>query len=112
MALHSKVATFRSLATAVRIATRPGGPSMLERAQAMPRLVRAVRSGDHGAARDLDARLQPLWSLFREFSSLRVMYACANALGRCRLDPPRPILPLPEFARDRVVQTLRSLELH
>ena len=47
MALHSKVATFRSLATAVRIATRPGGPSMLERAQAMPRLVRAVRSGEY-----------------------------------------------------------------
>ena len=47
MALHSKVATFRSLATAVRIASRPGGPTMLERAQAMPRLVRAVRSGEY-----------------------------------------------------------------
>ncbi|KGN41775.1 YkvA family protein [Knoellia aerolata] len=47
MALHSKVATFKSLATAVRIATRPGGPSMVERAQAMPRLVRAVRSGEY-----------------------------------------------------------------
>ena len=46
MAMYSKVATFRSLATAVRIATRPGGPSMLERAQAVPRMVMAVRSGD------------------------------------------------------------------
>ena len=47
MALHSRVATFKSLATAVRIATRPGGPSMVERAQAVPRLVLAVRSGEY-----------------------------------------------------------------
>jgi len=47
MALHAKVSTFKSLATAVRIATRSGGPSMLERAQAVPRLVKAVRSGEY-----------------------------------------------------------------
>lgn len=47
MALHSKVSTFKSLATAVKIATRPGGPSMIERAQAVPRLVKAVRSGEY-----------------------------------------------------------------
>lgn len=47
MALHSKVATFKSLATAVKIATRPGGPSMMERAQAVPRMVKAVRSGEY-----------------------------------------------------------------
>jgi uncharacterized membrane protein YkvA (DUF1232 family) len=47
MAMASKVSTFKSLATAVRIATRPGGPSMLERAQAVPRLVKAVRSGEY-----------------------------------------------------------------
>ena len=74
-------------------------------------IVRAVRVGDAETARAWDARLQPLWSLFREFSSLRVMYACAGALGLSRLDPPRPILPLPDSARDRIVQTLRNLEL-
>ncbi|PRY56091.1 uncharacterized membrane protein YkvA (DUF1232 family) [Knoellia remsis] len=47
MALHSKVSTFKSLATAVKIASRPGGPSLAERAQAVPRLVRAVRSGEY-----------------------------------------------------------------
>ncbi|WP_404383461.1 DUF1232 domain-containing protein [Knoellia locipacati] len=47
MAMASKVTTLRSLATAVRIATRPGGPSLVERAQAVPRLVRAVRSGEY-----------------------------------------------------------------
>ena len=45
--MASKVTTFKSLATAVRIATRPGGPSLMDRAQAVPRLVRAVRSGDY-----------------------------------------------------------------
>ncbi|MDT0214744.1 YkvA family protein [Rothia sp. ARF10] len=47
MAMASKVTTFKSLATAIRIATRPGGPSMVERAQAVPRLVMAVRSGEY-----------------------------------------------------------------
>jgi hypothetical protein len=36
----------------------------------------------------------PLWDLFGELSGLRVIYAAANALGICRLDPPRPILAL------------------
>lgn len=47
MALASKASTFKSLATAVRIATRPGGPSVMDRAQAVPRLVKAVRSGEY-----------------------------------------------------------------
>lgn len=45
--MASKAATFKSLATAIRIATRPGGPSMVERAQAVPRMIRAVRSGEY-----------------------------------------------------------------
>ena len=45
--MASKFTTFTSLATAIRIATRPGGPSMVERAQAVPRLVKAVRSGEY-----------------------------------------------------------------
>lgn len=62
-------------------------------------------------ARRLNARLQPLWELFVEFSSLRVMYAAANLLGICRAVPPRPILPLAEAAQRRVGQTLGMLEL-
>ncbi|MCJ2082996.1 dihydrodipicolinate synthase family protein [Methylobacterium sp. J-090] len=75
-------------------------------------IVRAVRDGDADAARALDARLQTLWSLFREFSSLRVMYTCAEELGLCNTRPPRPVLPLAGAARDKVVQTLRRLDLH
>ncbi len=74
-------------------------------------IVRAVRSGDHGQARRLDARLQPLWDLFTELSSLRVVYAAVNALGLSRVDPPRPILALVQADQRRVAQLLESLEL-
>ena len=62
-------------------------------------------------ARTLNARLQPLWDLFTEFSSLRVIYAAVNQLGLCRAAPPRPVLPLPEAAQRRVGRVLAELEL-
>ena len=60
-------------------------------------LVRAVRSGDAAEARRVNERLRPLWALFKEFSSLRVIYASVDLLGICRVAPPRPILPLSEL---------------
>ena len=71
----------------------------------------AVRAGDAAETRRLNAALEPLWSLFREFSSLRVVYAAANLLGLCRTDPPRPILPLGEPARRRIAEMLEPLDL-
>ncbi len=72
-------------------------------------ILAAIQNPDE--ARRLNARLKPLWELFIEFSSLRVMYAAANLLGICRAVPPRPILPLAEAAQRRVGQTLEALEL-
>ena len=74
-------------------------------------IIRAVQSGEADEARRLNARLQPLWDLFKEFSSLRVIYASADLLGICRAAPPRPILPLSETARQRVADTLKALNL-
>ncbi|GEP04977.1 dihydrodipicolinate synthase family protein [Methylobacterium oxalidis] len=74
-------------------------------------ILRAVRAGDAAEARRLDARMRPLWDLFRAFSSLRVVYACADLMGLCHAAPPRPILPLPEAARQRVAGALRALDL-
>ena len=71
----------------------------------------AIANGDAALATTLDARLQPLWDLFRQFSSLRVMYACANHLGLCRAEPPRPILPLPEGVQLQVASVLAGLDL-
>jgi 4-hydroxy-tetrahydrodipicolinate synthase len=73
-------------------------------------IVRAVRAGDKAAARLLNGQLQPLWDLFTEYSGLRVMYAAANLLGVCRAEPPRPILPLPAAARERIAVVLKTLE--
>ncbi|MCK8784007.1 dihydrodipicolinate synthase family protein [Roseomonas sp. NAR14] len=72
-------------------------------------LCRAARSGDAALAARLDAQLAPLWQLFRELSSLRVVYAAANLLGLCRAAPPRPILPLSPADTDRVAAVLHGL---
>lgn len=74
-------------------------------------IVAAVEAGHADRARVLNARLGPLWDLFTEFSSLRVMYAAANLLGLCRAAPPRPILPLPEDAQRRIGRVLAVLDL-
>lgn len=74
-------------------------------------MTRAVEAGDAAEARRLNARLEPLWDLFRTYSSLRVIYACADLLGLCRAAPPRPILPLAGEARQRVADTLDALDL-
>ena len=44
---RSRLLLARSLMTAVRAATRPGSPSLAVRAGALPRLVRAMRSGEY-----------------------------------------------------------------
>jgi 4-hydroxy-tetrahydrodipicolinate synthase len=74
-------------------------------------IARAAQAGDSAKARRLDSEMQPLWNLFKEFSSLRVMYAIAEIKGICTTEPPRPILPLPEAARNRIAQMLREVTL-
>ncbi|MCP1539918.1 dihydrodipicolinate synthase family protein [Methylorubrum extorquens] len=74
-------------------------------------ILRAARAGEAARARALNARMQPLWDLFKEFSSLRVTYAAAHHLGLCRADPPRPILPLSEPVRKRVAEVVDRLVL-
>lgn len=74
-------------------------------------IVRAARSGDAAELRRLDAAMQPLWTLFRKYSSLRVVYAAVNQLGLSRAQPPRPIQPLPDAVQDEVAAALRRLDL-
>jgi 4-hydroxy-tetrahydrodipicolinate synthase len=74
-------------------------------------LVAAVQRGDAAEARRINATLQPLWDVFTQFSSLRVMYAAANILGLCHVAPPRPILPLAEAAQRQVAGVLDALGL-
>ncbi|WP_267361560.1 MULTISPECIES: dihydrodipicolinate synthase family protein [unclassified Methylobacterium] len=74
-------------------------------------IVRAVQAGELAEARRLNASLEPLWELFKEFSSLRVIYALVDLLDIFRAVPPRPILPLNEMARSKVADTLETLDL-
>jgi 4-hydroxy-tetrahydrodipicolinate synthase len=57
-----------------------------------------------------NARFQPLCDLFRELSGLRVIYAAADALDICRMEPPRPILPLSPAIHQRVAAALAKLD--
>lgn len=72
-------------------------------------LTQAAQAGDLAEARRLDEAFQPLWRLFREFGSLRVVYAAANLLGLSDAQPPRPLLPLEAQDRARVAAALEAL---
>jgi 4-hydroxy-tetrahydrodipicolinate synthase len=71
--------------------------------------MRAAQAGDADEARRLDAAFQPLWALFKEFGSIRVVYAAANALSVTACEPPRPILSLTNAERQRVEEVLSAL---
>jgi 4-hydroxy-tetrahydrodipicolinate synthase len=71
-------------------------------------ITRAARQGDAETARALDARLAPLWALFRAHGGLRVVYAIARELGLTDAVPPRPVLPLPEAELPRLRDALRK----
>lgn len=73
------------------------------------KLTRAAQTGNVAETRRLDGAFQPLWTLFKEFGSFRVMYAVADALNLCRAEPPRPILPLLPEECGRVEKALRGL---
>ncbi|MBM2712893.1 dihydrodipicolinate synthase family protein [Mesorhizobium caraganae] len=72
-------------------------------------IVKAARQGNADEARRVDASLAPVWNLFKQFSSLRVVYALADMMDICRGEPPRPILPLPGAARHQVAEMLKDL---
>lgn len=74
-------------------------------------IVRAAQAGDAATALALSARLEPLWALFRQHTSLRVIYACTQILEISQAQPPRPILPLPAEAQQQIADTLRALDL-
>ena len=69
----------------------------------------AAQSGDESLTQKADHALKPLWSLFKEFGSLRVVYAIANQIGMTDAAPPRPILPLDKAAHERVASALKSM---
>lgn len=74
-------------------------------------LTKAAQSGDVERAKQIDKAFEPLWSLFKEFGSFRVMYAIAEALGLGSFDPHLPVLGLQMEARGRVKSALDELRM-
>ena len=75
-------------------------------------IVRAVQAGDAAEARRLNGGMQPLWDLFKEFSSLRADLCHRGSQGdQQSRTTTRPILPLPEAAKNRIAQALKELTL-
>lgn len=72
-------------------------------------LARAAQAGNAGEAERIDRAFCPLWELFREFGSFRVMFAIAEVLGFGRIAPPRPVLGLDRAGHTGVEDALYSL---
>lgn len=74
-------------------------------------ITRAAQAGHTDEARRLNGAMAPLWELFKQYSSLRVMYAAAELMGVTDAKPPRPVLPLADAAQDKVAAVLKELQL-
>ena len=72
-------------------------------------VTRAAQSGDAAETRRLHAAMEPIWECFRAHTSLRVVYVLADLLGLCRVEPPRPILPLGDWVRGEIAGALKRL---
>ncbi len=76
-------------------------------------IARPALSGDHDRAVAQSKRAQPLWDLFAQFGSLRVVAAIAEMTG---LAPenclPAPIQGLESHARKRVAQALDQVQVN
>lgn len=74
------------------------------------KLLRAAQAGDAAGVAAWNMRFEPLWALFKELGSLRVVYAAADILGLCHALPPRPILPPGSADHRRIALALQALE--
>lgn len=73
------------------------------------KLMRAAQAGDAAEVERISSAFEPLWALFRELTSYRIVYAAANAMGLTDAQPPRPILPLAAPDKERVMAAIAGL---
>jgi len=75
-------------------------------------LVQASRSGQSERGLEELARLEPLWALFREYGSLRVIATAAEILGHAAANClPLPLKGLDGQSTQRVAQVMKTLQL-
>ncbi|MBB2753507.1 UNVERIFIED_ORG: 4-hydroxy-tetrahydrodipicolinate synthase [Rhizobium aethiopicum] len=72
-------------------------------------LTKAATAGDGNETRRLNGLLEPLWKMFKEFGSIRVVYTLAEHLLLVQAELPRPLLPLGPTERQRVLDVAEPL---
>lgn len=65
-------------------------------------LTRAAMAANVEEVNRIDQAFNPLWAIFKEFGSFRVMYALANRLDGDVIEPLRPVKPLPLEVQERI----------
>ncbi len=75
------------------------------------RLTHAARRDDAEEVRRIDEQLQPMWHLFREHTSFRVVHLAASMAGIANARPCRPVLPLTGATARAVQDELERLNL-
>jgi 4-hydroxy-tetrahydrodipicolinate synthase len=75
------------------------------------RLTRAAQARDAAEVARIDERLKPVWALFKEHSSFRVVHLAATLAGTPNARPPRPVLPLSGDAAREATRVLEELAL-
>lgn len=75
------------------------------------RLTQAAIAGDAVEAKRINDGFAPLWTIFKEFGSYRVMYVLADLLGFGKLAPPRPVQLPAAAARERIEGALHQVLL-
>jgi 4-hydroxy-tetrahydrodipicolinate synthase len=73
------------------------------------RLIRAARAGDVEKVEALEAAFAPLWSLFRTYGSLRLIYEIAERMGLAVGNPPLPLMRCGSGADAEVEAALERL---
>ncbi len=58
----------------------------------------------------LNSKLAPLWSLFDEYGSIRVVHEIVRMQGYPRVKLPRPLLPLPLTACNQIETVIQQLQ--
>ena len=81
--------------------------------ESMSKLTALARKGYVQEANALNAKFAPLWSLFNQYGSLRVIATAAEILAMTESPClPLPLIGLPDKQRDELAQILSALDLH